>query len=221
MISVTRKSLANFTYNLVTNMNLSSFLDVSAFPAFYQKLIPAHQSDYIRICLVEKYGGVYVDASTYVTSGSEMEWFFTEAVNADAERWGFEMIKNSSLLVPNFFGEAQHSPMLTGYKRSLDDSLSRDLYEDCRAFNLYPSLYPYGCFDRLYFLYFSQYADADTSAGILVLPRERSHYRLYDECRNERNCIHFRLRNDRSARKIPFIKLMHAERTGAKFNFEV
>lgn len=218
MISVTKKSLANFTYNLVTNKNLSNFLDVSTFPSFFQKLITPHKSDYIRTCFIEKYGGVYVDASTFVTSGSEMEWFYTQVVNADAERWGFEMQANSLLLIPNFFGGAQYSPILTRYKKSLDDMLSRDLYEHCKSYNMYPEFYPYACFDRMYYLFFSE--NIFPSNSILVLPRKKSHYRLYDECKNSPECVKFRLQSDNAVRKYPFIKVMHTERTGVKLHFE-
>lgn len=208
MINVTKRSVSNyFTYNFVTYMNLSRYLDISSFPTFYPKLITAHKSDYIRLRLIEKYGGMYVDASTFITSGSSMERFFKQGVDANVELWGFKFA------IPNFMGGAQDSTLLSRYRKKFDEFLSRDFYQYCKDERLQDT---YTCTDHIFEDFFGENYSPQR---ILVLPTEGGHYRLLDECENKLACVRDRLQYDPEVRKHAFIKLTHGFRTGKKVNF--
>lgn len=89
IMTITRETLINFTFCFVTYHNVSILLDLHSFPPNYNKFKVNRKTDIIKVRLLEKYGGVYTDASTYVNSGEEMEWFFAEAIRSKAQLVAF------------------------------------------------------------------------------------------------------------------------------------
>ena len=58
------------TVNLITSKNIKDFIDIPPFIQTYikkGKISRTHFADYIRILLLEKYGGLWIDASILVT----------------------------------------------------------------------------------------------------------------------------------------------------------
>lgn len=67
-----KKSKYNFEPVLVTDDNLASFIDVQHPCIVETHKYPATKSDFIRLYLLKKYGGVYMDASTILTE--PLDW---------------------------------------------------------------------------------------------------------------------------------------------------
>lgn len=68
------RSRHNFKPTLVTNANLAEFIDASAHPCFDPVLTygPALRADFIRLALLHRHGGVYLDASVVLTQ--PLDW---------------------------------------------------------------------------------------------------------------------------------------------------
>ncbi|MGV3090468.1 capsular polysaccharide synthesis protein [Lactiplantibacillus argentoratensis] len=69
-ISSMEKHSKEYKLNVITLSNLSDYLDVDeSIMKLYknQKISAAHFTDYIRVALLKKYGGVWLDASAYMT----------------------------------------------------------------------------------------------------------------------------------------------------------
>ena len=83
----------DWTINKLTNDNLSDFIDIEAIiPGYKQKSIPPETlSDIIRIALLNKYGGIWVDSTLYC--------------NIPLNNWLHKVISNSG-----FFAFANPGP---------------------------------------------------------------------------------------------------------------
>ena len=74
VLNITWTTLSkNWTMHYLTDSNLSNYIDKQDFPPYYMKLHPVHRSDYLRVYLLYRYGGWYLDFSTLVTSNSYFE----------------------------------------------------------------------------------------------------------------------------------------------------
>lgn len=245
MINVTRKSLQNFTFILLTPSNFSEFLEVGSFPENYHNLHRAGKGDYVRICLLKKYGGIYIDATTYVTSGSEIEWFFSRGVSSKSQAFGFSYGEDFELLLStNFFGVCESSLLMKKFEEEFDFSLEKSVFEKypeeaCKELLAHHVVVPdtYICRDenyyRIFIIYFKITHDNEAlKRSVLLLPRSlnRDHEVVIRECKYETKdvithlfyplgkCVKNRLLHDPVARTTPFIKVWHYFRDGKRFH---
>lgn len=222
MIDVTKKSLINFTHILLTERNLSDYLNVYAFPPYFSKLTRMHMCDYYRFYVLVRYGGVYVDTTTYIISGNQMEWFLLEAMKSQAEIFGYGHGKRPAT---NFLGAPHYSKFLTNFLKELDKTLSgeKNFYQYCennfcsdkKKKNCRGQISE--CFTNTFFNYIRR--NPKVHKNILVHPHASGHYRLSAECKNNFTCVRSRLINDPKIRSYPFIKVNHRSRFGKRLNF--
>lgn len=196
---------------------------MSSFLVGFLSLHPAGQADYIRVCLLEKYGGVWIDTTTYVTSGNEMEWFFSEAINGKREIVGF--ICGGLSLSLHFFGASENSSFMKRYKKEFDLSLKvknhQYIVDSCRELLSYHVIRKEDCqyyLIGLVVFFKSIYDDKSMRDAILYLPANRSNEILARECLYKHECFRDRLLHDPVARAQPFIKLWHEFRNGKRFH---
>lgn len=113
MIDVSKSFLENFTSIFLTSRNITNFLEY--FPNYYKSSLTSGQKgDYVRICLIEKFGGIYMDAATYVHSGNTMEWVVCEAVKCCCEIIGWR--GKYWPLNTAFYGAVFHSQVMKSLK---------------------------------------------------------------------------------------------------------
>lgn len=70
----------NYKLILVTDKNLNDY--VNELPKCFSTLIPAHKADYIRVYLINKYGGLWIDADTLVMNDLTILFELIEKNNA-------------------------------------------------------------------------------------------------------------------------------------------
>lgn len=69
LLNITKEvTKADWSLRLLLPNNLSDYLNVSTFPPLWKIVNPQLQSDYVRVKLVQQYGGFWIDASTAITS---------------------------------------------------------------------------------------------------------------------------------------------------------
>lgn len=222
MLNISKISLVNFTFIFLTQKNLSDFLNVSSFPKNFRTIAPNHKGEYVRICLLENFGGFWSDSSTYITSGKEMEHVFSAAIKSHVELFGFGNKKHVSI---NFIGCCKHSKFMKRFKTRLDEILSYNVTKYCNeSFCKEPDekdkdgkLCQHYCFDQVYYRFLR--GNPSLLRNILNLPVAESHDRLAIECQWEASCVKSRLLNDPTVRTYPFIKLVRHFRTGKKNHF--
>lgn len=210
MISTTRRSLVNFTYYFLTNANISDYLDVNEFPKNFSQIHDREKSQFFRLALLEKYGGVWVDSTTYVNSGKEMEWFFSKAVKAKCQMVGF----GTRFIWPEFIGASENSVLIKKWKDEFVVALADPeeyvnitcsilegairLLNNCRPHFIVDLSQKKMAFDNSVLF----------DIGTLQLPKKRSHYVLLKTCKYKKKCFADAL-NSPEIKKMPFVKVRH------------
>jgi hypothetical protein len=107
----------NYKFILLTPENVKDWIDV---PDKVFTLIPAHQADYIRVNVIMKYGGIWVDADTLVM-GSMKEVF-----DIIENRGAFYLQENNNVIANGFFGSIKNHEVITKIKIEIDEFLKID-----------------------------------------------------------------------------------------------
>lgn len=59
---------------ILSDTNYKEFVSLSDLPSTFDSLIPQHRSDILRIAVLLRYGGIYLDVSTFVYRGFDQVW---------------------------------------------------------------------------------------------------------------------------------------------------
>lgn len=89
MFELTVNNLNNtWKYILLNEDNMSKYIDVTTLPSHFSLLLPQHQSDIIRLLLLSKYGGWWMDTGIIVNNISVMERMYNRIIREKAEFYG-------------------------------------------------------------------------------------------------------------------------------------
>lgn len=105
----------DFKATFLNDDNLYEYIHREDLPACFDNLKPAHKADVIRVFVLEKYGGIWVDSDTIVTAS------FGELF----EEKGFFVLENNAVLWNGVFGTQAHSPLMLEWKRRIQNTLKR------------------------------------------------------------------------------------------------
>ena len=107
-----KKHNPDFLICVLSENTVSDYLDLNTFPKKYSKLNHQHKADIIRLALLEKYGGYWLDSTLYLNQPLSILWepkdyeiggyyadFFTkDKKNPVLENWFLSAPKNSKLV---------------------------------------------------------------------------------------------------------------------------
>lgn len=225
MLKTSRHSLINLSLTILSERNVSDFLDLERFPKEYFGLGWPNKADYIRISLLEKYGGIWLDMSIMVTSGKEMEWSISQAIENHSEMVLFKYGFQDHDLHFSFLGAPRNSVVMEVFRKEYDKALrfgvERFTKLACK-YLLEKKIYIYyrcgNDFLRKYFLIDSlftiiSFENSSINDRILRLPEIRGPNRLFLECRYSKECFVDRFLHDRSIETHAFIKIFGGFRT--------
>ena len=82
-----RRMCPDWEIHLVLGSELSRHVDPASLPAGFDQLTPARRSDWLRLHLIARHGGVWLDASTILTGS--LDWLVEAQVESRAEYLGF------------------------------------------------------------------------------------------------------------------------------------
>jgi len=107
-----KKHNPNFFICILSENTISDYLDINTFPKKYSKLKQQHKADIIRVALLEKYGGYWLDSTIYLNQPLSVLWepkdyeiggyyadfFTTDNTSPVLENWFLSAPKNSKLV---------------------------------------------------------------------------------------------------------------------------
>lgn len=238
MNDVSSRSLADFfTCLVVTPKNVSDYLDVRTFPPGFDEVCVQGRADYVRVSILEKFGGLYIDSSTYVNSGIEVEYLFLQALKAKRSVFGFEkqIAPMKFLLELNFYGACQGSVFMKKYKEEYEIALKGEnihmyvlkICYQLRRANFGPK-YKYflnvEC-ENDYFLANNVFLNVAfnnplMANDVLMFRSTHNQYRLTKECNLNVECVRHRLLHDPVARAYAIIKVTRSQRNGKRFHIK-
>lgn len=233
MIDSQRVSLVNFTYMYLTAENLSSYIDI---PPEYKALPENIKGDFVRVAVVVRHGGFWLDASMYCNNGGGMEFFFWKSAQVKSQ-----LTSIGSRFHPwtFFFGAPKNSLYLRlwnaesnkAVKMGLSEYRKRILEERpndgaLRKHDIY-FMYDF-MMDYIKKTHLKEFKKMSTVS--IPISDWNSPYHLMILCERRYNrkkrwdmvvkCYKESLQYNLEVRKFPFIKMGHIVRIGSKLNWE-
>jgi hypothetical protein len=211
----------DWTVNLLTTEEFLNTVSSSEIPNGFEKLGHAHQADWIRLKLLKKYGGCWIDSGILLNTSInflydscyeqkaelllfKLNGFQTNPNYPVGENW-FLMAPRGSAFVSSWLEEYEKAirigfPM---YKKQLQDE-KIDLQ---RIFNEEGDVYltQHACFQKLLQRKYP-------NGRIVYFTAEESMFRLQVQCEWKRECLHKALEDKESFKQIPYVKLRGYDR---------
>ena len=221
IIKNNKKILSNFKFNVLNNQNLNTYLDTSRFPENYAALSVQAKSDFIRLNLLKKYGGVWMDAGIIINSSEEFERLFNECLNRQADLLAFTKTNNddnseyhpyieswfliapqNSKLINLWLIEFEHAVNIgfDAYNKYIIDDLNVKICDGIKGFGTYLTMHM--CLQTVL------QKKLNGWKPILILESsEETMYKLHEYCRWNKECIVNKFENDiDDIKQIPYMK---------------
>jgi hypothetical protein len=215
-------------------MNLNTVRDYipdSAYPANYNDLVPANKSDWMRLYLLNKYGGCWLDAGIIINDTTILNKIYNESVVTSSD---LTVFKSSSknfrhktgieipLIIDSWFILAPVGSQiiqawldeityaidigLLQYKRKVikeGTNISRIQFKDENDTYLTVHI----CIEHVL------QKKLETIPRMLILSSKDSMFKIQNECNWDNDCISHRMNNDPDSKMLPYIKLISKNRT--------
>ena len=101
-----------YTVHLITPKNLKNY--VSELPKCFDDLLPAHKADYIRVYIISKYGGIWLDSDVLVLD--KLDELFNIIKNKD----GFFIKENNTHLWNGVFGSKPNTSFMKEWLNNIN-----------------------------------------------------------------------------------------------------
>ncbi len=224
IIEERKKTMPDWKIILLTNETIKEYIDTNYTPKGYDGLKPQHQADWIRLKLLEKYGGLWLDSSIIVNEGEAINEIYNSALARRPELIAFtlkkptpaEYIENwfimaptNSHLIKKWLGEYEKAISM-GFEKyranvlGRNITISKDIYSK-DAKNVY--LTQHACIQVVL-----KQLGVFSSARLLLYPAERNMFKVHTDCNWNSKCIIDTISNSRDVKSLPFIKLRGGEK---------
>lgn len=107
-----------YSVHLITPTNISNYID--DLPDYFNKLRPANQADYVRVQVICKYGGIWLDSDTLVIESLDYLFEYLEKFD------GFFVEETPNILCNGMFGSRANSPLMNKWKEIMTHKLNKN-----------------------------------------------------------------------------------------------
>jgi hypothetical protein len=107
-----------YKVHLITADNLLNY--VPLLPSCFKNLVPAHQADYVRVQVICKYGGIWVDSDTLIMDSLDPLFHL---IHTQKESKGFFMLQDNNLIFNGVFGSQSNTPLMLEWKKRIEETL--------------------------------------------------------------------------------------------------
>jgi hypothetical protein len=109
-----------YTVHLINHDNIFDYIDNEKdfIPdTFFTNLIPAHQADFLRVYLLNKYGGIWLDSDTLVLNDLSSLFELMEKSK------GFFIKEDNKYIWNGVFGSRANTPLMNAWMKDVYDTL--------------------------------------------------------------------------------------------------
>jgi alpha-N-acetylglucosamine transferase len=107
----------NYNVHLINKDNIKNY--IKNIPDYFYKLLPAHQADYVRVCVICDNGGIWLDSDTLVMD--DLNTLFNIIKNKN----GFFIKENNKILWNGIFGSKANTPLMLEWKEKMINILNK------------------------------------------------------------------------------------------------
>jgi len=219
------KKLSDWTIISIDNTNINKYINDNDYPEKYNTLGIQHQADWIRLFLLKKYGGLWLDMGIIINSGDEINKIYLDSIKERSELTAFylngRLLNNNPMTyIENWFIMApKNSRVINAWFDEFNLAINMGFLE-------YRNYITNLGVDTQ-FIYFSEddtYLTMHAAIqkiiqlNIIDTPRiklykaEDTMYKIHELCNWDIDCIKDTVKNDENTENIPFIKLRGIDR---------
>jgi len=225
IIEERRKTMPDWKIILLTDQTINNYIDMKSVPSGYEKLKPQHQADWIRLKLLDKYGGLWLDSSIIINDGAAINEIYNDACKNRVEVAAFtldrpepkEYIENWFIMAPT------NSKIINLWLKEYEKAISMDFLEYRRAVEQQKIPISDGIYSKEHkSVYLTQHACLQvvlktqldgSSKRVLLYPATNNMFKVQTACDWKYKCIIDNISNNPEVNKLPFIKLRGGEKT--------
>ena len=220
-----QKKLTGWEVNMLSPETVGKYIDMSTVPPNYNTLRPQHKADWIRVALLKKYGGVWLDSTIIINDGNAITTLVADSEAQRSEFTGFTAFcdKSDTSYIENWFTMAPKnsefiSKLYDEYTHAVNIGFAnyKQLLADEPDIKIRPDLYK---FDTYLTQHTCIQAVAQKRLGrpsrMLLKRAEESMYKLQTDCNWDSMCISSLLNNS-DTYNIPYLKF-----SSGGINFDV
>jgi len=214
----------NWKVIVLNNTNISKYININEYPLNYNKLIVQHKADWIRLKVLQKYGGLWMDASIIINDINKLEEMYQNSLQNKSDLTGFYlkasiMNNDPTTYIENWFIMAPiDSIVIKEWLREFEYAINIgfDKYRNNIINTGYknPAILDYGTYltQHLCLQITLQNMYKTNSPNLLLYNAEDTMYKLHTNCNWNESCITDNLINDSNTKNIPYIKLRGPDR---------
>lgn len=224
-----KRKLMGWNIVIVTKSNKYKFIEKADDKyANWYTLSHAHYADWMRLYLLKKYGGVWMDASIIINSAKHLNHLWNESVIHNYELTGFNLnaledkstehpvIENWFIMAPR--GSEIISLWFEEFEKALDMGFLQYKNNSIKNGVKYQNIFKNGYFD----IYLTQHGCLQVVLQKRINRKPRIFYenavntmlKIQGECNWKQDCFKEKMLDKSYSKKIPFIKLRSDERVG-------
>lgn len=202
----------------LTATNVSSFLNLSQFPAIFKSMHPTHQSDYLRLRLIEQYGGWWIDASTLISNRNYLAEVVKELEAQKGHFLGYcvnqcptKQIGSSVFYAPTgsvvmrMWRRELERSIHVGAKKYISDAYTSGVTLPKVTWQPYPNISSYYIIHIT--LQVALQRSVPRSTPIRIYPGKEHTLKLYDDCSWNDECMKKRFLEEFSMKRYNISKL--------------
>jgi len=223
-------NVGGWTVHFLDKHSVYDYISKSEFPHKYNSLKPAHKADWIRLALLSKYGGAWMDASILLNDAAALDRLRQQSLHKQSAFTGFSYknhepgqasLRGISLYIENWFImapkesiiiklwlEEYEKAIMMGfmhYRHSLDEAG----VDTSRIFEKPTSTYltQHACLQKVLQTRLTEIPP------MIIIPAEESMFKLRYKCKSDSSCIMNSLKDTpKKWKTVPYIKLISADR---------
>jgi hypothetical protein len=218
------KKLTGWKVHMLSPDTLPQYIDMTTAPSNYYTLSPQHKADWIRVALLKRYGGVWLDSTIIINDGDALNRLVNASEENRSEFTGFTTFTepgNSSYIENWFMMAPKHSEFIKTlydeYERAINIGFAaykKEIMAD-KDIKINPKIYKPDDDS----VYLTQHACIQAvmqkrlgrKPRILLNLAEESMYKLQNDCKWDVGCLLKNI-NKPETYKIPYLKLSSATR---------
>jgi hypothetical protein len=130
IIKLKDTNLGGYQHILLSDKNIYDYIDKEEFPKYYNQLLKQHKADWIRLYLLSKYGGTWIDSSIIITKLNDIDEIYNTCYKNKYELMAFYLdsktINNDKYsFIENWFLIAPiNSPIIYKWKEEFEHAIN-------------------------------------------------------------------------------------------------
>jgi len=212
-----------WTINILNDENLKTYLDIETFPKNYNSLKVQHKADFIRLKILEKYGGFWMDASIIINSKERFEHLYNENIKNKYEITLYTLFDKDETFTYHQYTEnwfiiaPLNSKIIKLWLEEFEYAINigfneyKKYVKDILNVKLFPKIENSDC-------YLTQHTalqvilqkKIEWTPNLLFLKSEDTMFKLLTECNYDNECIKNKIENNKEIKNIPYIKITNS-----------